>query len=498
MKRITIAVFAVLQTAAMAHAAMVCANAGQLKFLQAAALRQQLALSVPACGYSNDYLHFMAVYRDAMGRSEAAARQFFQSHKEGETYEAFLLRLKQDALRDSTQDPHFCRSAKAVFDFAFKRAMDLAHPPPVIATGYESCRSAAPPAASKPRMPAPKIAAIPPAKPAQTAALAPPAAGAKSAGLPAQSPPRLPHILTQAAVAELKMHHPAVRPSLPRLAELEHAAAKPAAGARRHAGDVAAPRAKMGEEVRMARLSPLHRAQSESSGRAAARIPLPAPRPEPDATPPAAPAAIAEHRDSRRLAMMSPRKPSAKMAMPGHARLAGAGPASVIRDKQRAIAPAPRRAETTKPPEADVAEFDGLLAALAERPAPKPQKAAPILVESTRPANGQSVAEPPAAGDGSGERSEEQADTADDGATDDAGRLDPGRGDYRYDDERDRHGPDPRWEPPRGRPAPPDWRGYADRRPPPWAHYERRPRWIYEAPPDESWYAPPSQDAPDD
>jgi hypothetical protein len=140
MKRFLSLTIAVLGIAVAAQASAVCTTPQEMKVLQAAVLRQQLAAAAQGCHLGPEYSRFVAAYGAAMVQSDRALKQFFQSRTRAEGYDAYKARIARDVSLKSLHDPGFCRSAKAVFAVALHGTQAGKKTPFLIETGYESCR----------------------------------------------------------------------------------------------------------------------------------------------------------------------------------------------------------------------------------------------------------------------------------------------------------------------------------------------------------------------
>jgi hypothetical protein len=141
MKRFLCMTIAVLGFAAAAQASSVCTTPQEMKVLQAAVLRQQLAAAAQSCHLGPEYGRFVAAYGTAMLQSDRALMQFFQSRTRAEGYDAYKARIARDVSLKSLHDPGFCRSAEAVFAVALHGTQAGRKTPFLIKTGYESCRA---------------------------------------------------------------------------------------------------------------------------------------------------------------------------------------------------------------------------------------------------------------------------------------------------------------------------------------------------------------------
>jgi hypothetical protein len=142
------AALAVCQLAAAADAAAICATPQEMKVLQAAVLQQQLSAAAQSCHYRTDYQAFVNLFANAIVRSDQSLKAFFRRQKGSEGYEAYKSRIAQAVSLHSLHDPHFCASARSVFDVALKRngiASGVAPvTPTLVETGYEGCRPVVP------------------------------------------------------------------------------------------------------------------------------------------------------------------------------------------------------------------------------------------------------------------------------------------------------------------------------------------------------------------
>jgi hypothetical protein len=208
MKRFLSLMIAAIALAPAAQAAAVCATPQEMKVLQAAVLRQQLAAAAQSCHLGAAYGRFVAAYGAAMVQSDRELKQFFHSRTRAEGYDAYKARIARDVSLKSLHDPGFCRSAETVFDMALHGARPGKKTPFLVKTGYESCRmlpgkpvmaanpapthvaQAVPIPRAAPRAAAPRLAVRLPPKPVPAVAKAPEAPPVRlaKAGPPRETP----------------------------------------------------------------------------------------------------------------------------------------------------------------------------------------------------------------------------------------------------------------------------------------------------------------------